>query len=366
MGQQMHPRILGRWRPAKVAAFLVFGLLALPTVIAAPAGAATVEYTYSINSKGVIASPVGEFGDVVADTLADPRGWSLGGSIRFRRVDTGGSFRLWLTANALVPSFGGPCTTFYSCQPGQDIVINEDRWRTGSPYWPGPVGEYRHMVLNHEIGHWLGLNHVGCSGTAALAPIMMQQSKGVGACRPNPWPLPSERSRVAAARGVSVVITAPVPVVTGIAAWPNAGGFRLSWSDGKVTAAGGLTVRAPGGSPDAPVVGIAPAAGDDGWIVAADGDVIPLGGAPFLGSMGGRRLVAPVVGMAPAAVGRGYRLVASDGGVFAFGNAPFAGSLGGQRPDAPVSGMAAAAAGGYWLVTAAGDVAAFGAVGGAG
>ena len=38
---------------------------------------------------------------------------------------------------------------------------------------------------------------------------------------------------------------------------------------------------------------------------------------PFYGSMGGRRLDAPIVGMASTPDGRGYWLVASDGGIFA-------------------------------------------------
>ena len=41
----------------------------------------------------------------------------------------------------------------------------------------------------------------------------------------------------------------------------------------------------------------------------------------FFGSMGGRHLTQPVVGMAADPVGTGYWLVASDGGVFAFGDA---------------------------------------------
>ena len=49
----------------------------------------------------------------------------------------------------------------------------------------------------------------------------------------------------------------------------------------------------------------------------------------------------PVVGMAPTPDGQGYWLVASDGGVFTHGDAPFLGSLGGQSLNAPVVGTAA-------------------------
>ena len=46
--------------------------------------------------------------------------------------------------------------------------------------------------MNHETGHWLGHGHRGLC-RAGPAPVMMQQSKGTGACSFNPWPLPSER-----------------------------------------------------------------------------------------------------------------------------------------------------------------------------
>ena len=44
--------------------------------------------------------------------------------------------------------------------------------------------------------------------------------------------------------------------------------------------------------------------------------------------------------MAAAPTGGGYWLVASDGGVFSFGGAPFFGSMGGIRLVQPVVGMA--------------------------
>ena len=52
--------------------------------------------------------------------------------------------------------------------------------------------DYRHLVVNHETGHWLGHGHRGCAGSGP-APVMMQQSTGTGGCTFNPWPLPSER-----------------------------------------------------------------------------------------------------------------------------------------------------------------------------
>jgi hypothetical protein len=76
-------------------------------------------------------------------------------------------------------------------------------------------------------------------------------------------------------------------------------------------------------------------------MVASDGGIFTFGGAGFFGSMGGRKLSRPVVGMTPTSTGQGYWEVASDGGIFTFGDAPFEGSEGGARLVAPMVGMAA-------------------------
>jgi hypothetical protein len=82
--------------------------------------------------------------------------------------------------------------------------------------------------------------------------------------------------------------------------------------------------------------------------------VFSFGDAAFYGSMGGRALNAPIVGMTAGTGGHGYWLVAADGGVFSFGDAAFYGSLGTNPPAAttPVVGMAGDSSGdGYWLTT---------------
>jgi len=99
-----------------------------------------------------------------------------------------------------------------------------------------------------------------------------------------------------------------------------------------------------------------PAAGY--WLVASDGGVFAYGSAPFLGSTGGVKLAAPVLGMAPTPSGRGYWLLGADGGVFSFGDAGFFGSMAGRKElTGAIVGITATPTGrGYWLVGTDGGV----------
>jgi glucose/arabinose dehydrogenase len=109
------------------------------------------------------------------------------------------------------------------------------------------------------------------------------------------------------------------------------------------------------------VVGIAPTPSGRGyWLAASDGGVFAFGDATFRGSLGGRRLNAPIVDIVATPNGRGYWLFAADGGVFSFGNARFHGSTGCLRLAQPVvAGAATVDGGGYWMAARDGGVFAF-------
>ncbi len=119
-----------------------------------------------------------------------------------------------------------------------------------------------------------------------------------------------------------------------------------------------LVVTGPNGSQNVPLRGVS----SHGYhTVAADGGVFSFGDATFLGSMGGQRLNAPVVAMAPTPDGKGYWQVASDGGVFSYGDAVFYGSMGGQRLNAPIVALTPTPDGkGYWEVASDGGIFSFG------
>lgn len=149
---------------------------------------------YHVETRGTLTTSLRTFVRQAQETFDDPRGWR-GAGIVFRRVARGGSMTLVLSEASRVPSFSSGCSSQWSCRVGRYVIINQERWKHASAAWnaaDGALRDYRHMVVNHESGHFLGLGHAGCPGAGRPAPVMMQQSKGLGGCRFNPWPTARE------------------------------------------------------------------------------------------------------------------------------------------------------------------------------
>jgi hypothetical protein len=131
-----------------------------------------------------------------ADPITEPERGLAEASWRFRQV--GGpehDVRIRLatpdTVDARCAAIGLDTEGRYSCRFDDTIMINLRRWLQGSPISPS-VQEYRASVINHEMGHFLGFGHQGCSAPGALAPAMMQQSISLDGCEPNTWPFAAD------------------------------------------------------------------------------------------------------------------------------------------------------------------------------
>ena len=157
---------------------------------------------------------------------------------------------------------------------------------------------------------------------------------------------------------IAAVVSTTTPPVTVTDAY-----YEVA-SDGGIFAFGGAPFYGSmGGKPlNKPIVGIATTPTGGGYYeVASDGGIFAFGVAPFYGSMGGKPLNQPVVGISVTPTGGGYYEVASDGGIFAFGNAKFYGSMGGKPLNKPIVGIAVTPTGtGYWEVASDGGIFAFG------
>lgn len=154
--------------------------------------------TYQIETRGRIVASMQTFRERVAEIYADKRGWSRA-YVHFKRLKSGADFSVVLAQAREVPKFAPICDSYYSCRVGRYVIINQDRWRFGTPYFHsagGTMKQYRAMVVDHETGHWFGLGHATCTNPGGPAPVMMQQSKGLNGCSVNPWPLRGEVGRV--------------------------------------------------------------------------------------------------------------------------------------------------------------------------
>ena len=148
--------------------------------------------TYAVEVEESLGLDPANVAEVVDRTLADPRGWTDDGSTAFQRVETGARLRIIVASPATVDSRCLPLNTAgtLSCRSGNSVNINADRWLGATSDWSLDLDAYRSYVVNHEVGHVLGHGHEQCGGPGTLAPVMMQQTKGLEGCAGNPWPFP--------------------------------------------------------------------------------------------------------------------------------------------------------------------------------
>ncbi|MZD10391.1 DUF3152 domain-containing protein, partial [Streptomyces sp. SID5785] len=178
----------------------------IPTGAAAP-GKGT-KFRYRIDVEKGLGLDAQLFADAVQKTLNDKRSWAHGGERTFERVARGEKAQFVIT-------LASPGTTADWCaKSGLDttednvscdsaatdrVMINAYRWAQGAKPFDDALHDkaiypYRQMLINHEVGHRLGFNHVTCTNDGAPAPVMQQQTKfltsGGITCLPNPWVFP--------------------------------------------------------------------------------------------------------------------------------------------------------------------------------
>lgn len=169
--------------------------VAMPT-IAAPTVNPTRTVRVGLKVERGAGVDATEAARIVADTLGDARGWQTDDRVRFRAVspeamaDGDVDITIVLASPTLTDKLCRPLRTNgqVSCFNLRKVVLNVRRWTEGVPGYGKDLAAYRQYMVNHEIGHGLYHGHVECPRKGALAPIMLQQTKGLDGCRPNAWP----------------------------------------------------------------------------------------------------------------------------------------------------------------------------------
>jgi hypothetical protein len=177
--------------PTTQAAIPASGTGRLETVpgTAGPSGRGT-RLTYRLEIEGGLPLDGPAIAAQVQRTLTDPRGWQPIEHVAFVRTPGAASFELILASPTMVDKLCYPLDTVgeLSCRNGNRVILNAKRWATAVPWYGGRLDDYRAYLVNHEVGHRLGHGHQGCPAPGAPAPVMVQQSKSLYGCKPNPWP----------------------------------------------------------------------------------------------------------------------------------------------------------------------------------
>ena len=149
--------------------------------------------SFDISSRGALKGDVNEFANVVESTLTDNRGWIRAG-VKFSKVSSEGRLHVVLASGAEIDKYAG-CSAELSCTVYPYVLINDARWLGATDSYNSAglsLTSYRQMVINHEVGHFLGHDHISTCGAGGIAPVMLQQSTGLRGCTGNSWPLDSE------------------------------------------------------------------------------------------------------------------------------------------------------------------------------
>ena len=126
-----------------------------------------------------------EFDFLVSVYLNDPDGWVSKG-YSFENVKTNPDVTIYLSSPDMIEKKCGlPRNLSCAILMGDKMYLNSKRWFNGSTESKLDLENYRQYMVSHEIGHILGFEHKSCPCPGCLAPIMLQQTLGIGKCIPN-------------------------------------------------------------------------------------------------------------------------------------------------------------------------------------
>lgn len=147
---------------------------------------------YAVEIEAGLPVPGEPFSRAVHAVLGDPRGWQAVEGVRLVQVRDRAEADLTVTlaSPSRTDALCRPLDTGgrVSCWNSERAVLNARRWASGASTYGSDLAGYRRYLISHEVGHGLGRQHVGCPRPGAPAPVMVQQTKSLDGCAPNPYP----------------------------------------------------------------------------------------------------------------------------------------------------------------------------------
>lgn len=161
----------------------------VPAVSPVDDSAAVTTYTVEVEDS-IRLRPAG-VATVVDEVLTDRRSWNGEGDHALRRTTDDPDLRIVLATPETTDQLCAPLDMGgrLSCRNGNLVVLNAWRWINGANSYGSDLKSYLQYLVNHEVGHALGKSHTTCPGLGEPAPVMVQQTKGIGGCTANPWPV---------------------------------------------------------------------------------------------------------------------------------------------------------------------------------
>lgn len=137
-----------------------------------------------VQKKYIVRFPA-QFEFYITVYLNDPDGWASKG-YSFEPVSINEDVLIRISSpETIEKQCGVPANLSCAELRGKHMYLNADRWYHGSKASKLSVPDYRQYMVSHEIGHILGFEHEQCPCRGCKAPIMMQQTLGIGKCNPN-------------------------------------------------------------------------------------------------------------------------------------------------------------------------------------
>lgn len=143
-----------------------------------------IYFRYLVAIEDGINYPINLFKKYIKSILSDSRSWC----VNFIEDKINPDFCIILSKRETIINICNlvdlSCADFMK----NIIYINYNNWINGSKLSKLTLDDYRTYVINHEVGHILGIHTHFNPRKGCKTPVMNQSTNGIGKGLPNQWP----------------------------------------------------------------------------------------------------------------------------------------------------------------------------------